>query len=149
MMVNFLFRVLNLGILLCNNAGKCDKHLLCHSSLQCSFTKIFGYCPDEVNGKSAYSFLHKDDLKIVAEAHYKDLNNKSRSPPEIIYRFRAKAGHYVPLKSTSFAFRNPWSKEVDYVVTRSVVIRLVSYYYDMILVSLLYSNLLKTVPIKH
>ncbi|CAB4020671.1 Aryl hydrocarbon receptor nuclear translocator 1 [Paramuricea clavata] len=87
-----------------------------------SFTKILGYCSDEVYGKSAYSFLHKDDLKILAEAHYKDLNNKSRSTPEIIYRFRAKAGHYVPLKSTSVTFRNPWSKEVDYVVTRSVVI---------------------------
>lgn len=90
-----------------------------------SFTKIFGYCSDEVIGKSAYCFFHKDDLKVVAEAHHKALNNKSRSRQEVIYRFRAKAGHYVPLKTTSVVFRNPWSKEIDHIVSRNVVIRFV------------------------
>jgi aryl hydrocarbon receptor nuclear translocator-like protein 1 len=88
-----------------------------------SFTKICGYCSDEVVGKSAYDFFHKDDLKIVAEAHYKVLNNKCSSRPEVLYRFRTKAGHYIPLKTKSVVLRNPWSKEVDYLVTKNVVIR--------------------------
>ena len=76
-------------------------------------------------GKSAYSFLLEDDLEIVVEAHHKAFTNTSFNQPELIYRFRAKAGHYIRLKTTSVMFRNPYSKKVDYVVTRNVVLRLV------------------------
>ncbi|XP_028410585.1 protein cycle-like [Dendronephthya gigantea] len=86
-----------------------------------NFTKIFGYCSDEVIGKSAYSFLHKDDLRIVAEAHHKAFTDKGTTRLKIINRFRAKAGHYVPVKTTSVVFRNPYSKEVDFVATRNVI----------------------------
>ena len=80
---------------------------------------------DEVIGTSAYSFFHKDDLKIVAEAHHKAINNKCISRHDhYICRFRAKAGHYVPVKTTAVVFRNPWTKDVDYIITRSVVVRL-------------------------
>ncbi|XP_028410576.1 protein cycle-like isoform X2 [Dendronephthya gigantea] len=88
-----------------------------------NFTKIFGYCPDEVIGNSAYSFLHKDDLRIVAGSHQKALTTKGVTRPEMIYRFRAKAGHYVPVKTTSVVFRNPYSKEIDYIATRNVVMK--------------------------
>ena len=117
-------------------------NVIIHSSLSCSFTKLLGYCSDEVYGKSAYSFLHKYDLKILAEAHYNDLNNMSLPRSEIICRIRAKDGHYVRVKTISVVFRNPWTKDVDYVATRSVVIRLVIINYFMILVCLLYSDLL-------
>lgn len=86
-----------------------------------SFTTILGYYPDEVVGKSGYSFCHKDDLKIIANVHQQALT-QDLSPPEVTFRFRAKAGHYVPLRTKTITFRNPWSKEVDYIITKNVVI---------------------------
>ena len=38
------------------------------------------------------------------------------------YRFRAKNGEFVQLKSTMFCFRNPWTKDVEYIVSNNTVL---------------------------
>lgn len=62
----------------------------------------------------------------MAEAHHKSINKKcTLRHDNYVCRFRAKDGHYVPLKTAAVVFRNPWTKDVDYIITRSVIVRLV------------------------
>ncbi|CAN0516099.1 unnamed protein product [Ectocarpus sp. 12 AP-2014] len=72
--------------------------------------ELLGYEPDELLGVSAYRLFHPSDLS--------DLLNKS---PRVYYRngfyqqtyrFRAKAGHYVWLETTSRTRRDPHTGEL-------------------------------------
>lgn len=38
------------------------------------------------------------------------------------YKFKTKYGSYVSLKSQWFSFRNPWTKEVEFIVSLNRVI---------------------------
>lgn len=39
------------------------------------------------------------------------------------YRFKTKYGPYVSLKSQWFSFRNPWTKEVEFIVCLNKVVK--------------------------
>ncbi|XP_070198834.1 basic helix-loop-helix ARNT-like protein 1 [Littorina saxatilis] len=40
-----------------------------------------------------------------------------------VYRFKLKDGKFLHLKSTCFGFRNPWTKEVEYIVSTNSVVQ--------------------------
>ncbi|XP_072034661.1 basic helix-loop-helix ARNT-like protein 1 isoform X2 [Amphiura filiformis] len=84
-------------------------------------TTILGYLPQELSGTSVYEYFHIDDIPQMADKHKEVLatDNKVLSKP---YRFRAKNGEFVELKSTMFCFRNPWTKDVEYIVSNNTVI---------------------------
>lgn len=78
---------------------------------------LLGYNDSELRGRSAYDFLHPDDVPTVRSSHEKVLGASQAVTVE--YRLRHKDGHYVWVESTSKIFHdaNGAAVEID-VVTR-------------------------------
>ncbi|XP_053200205.1 basic helix-loop-helix ARNT-like protein 2 [Scomber japonicus] len=84
-------------------------------------TTIIGYLPQEVLGTSCYEYFHQDDLQHLAEKHRQVLRSKEKIETQC-YKFKAKHGSYVLLQSQWFSFTNPWTKEVEFIVSLNRVI---------------------------
>ncbi|PIK53778.1 putative aryl hydrocarbon receptor nuclear translocator-like protein 1 [Apostichopus japonicus] len=84
-------------------------------------TSILGYLPQELLGTSCYEYIHVGDIKQMAENHYAVLLKKEKVETKV-YRFRAKNGSFLKFKSKLFCFRNPWTKEVEYIVSTNTLI---------------------------
>lgn len=80
-----------------------------------------GFLPQELLGTSMYEYFHREDIPGLAEAHKLALLGASRvlTPP---YRARTKDGSFARLQSEWKAFRNPWTKEVDYLVAKNSLV---------------------------
>jgi len=53
---------------------------------------LLGYTPEELIGKSAFKYSHRDDLSKLKKAFFKNRENKNNST--LIYRARRKEGEY-------------------------------------------------------
>uniref|UniRef100_A0A8D3D1A2 Basic helix-loop-helix ARNT like 2 n=1 Tax=Scophthalmus maximus TaxID=52904 RepID=A0A8D3D1A2_SCOMX len=84
-------------------------------------TTILGYLPQELLGTSCYEYFHQDDLPHLAERHRKVLRSKEKIETNF-YKFKTKSGSFVTLQSQWFSFVNPWTKEVEYIVSTNTVI---------------------------
>ncbi|EDO32631.1 predicted protein, partial [Nematostella vectensis] len=80
---------------------------------------ICGYLPQEVIGTSGYDYFHPEDLEIVAQSHKSALQGETAVSS---YRFLCKSGHYIPLRTRSTLFRNPWTKEIEFLVCTNDVL---------------------------
>ncbi len=80
-------------------------------------TTLIGYLPQELLGTSVYEHVQYDDIPATSENHRKALRfgDEVRSGA---FRFRAKDGRFVSLYARWKNFRNPWTKEIEYLVTR-------------------------------
>ncbi|KAM3849446.1 basic helix-loop-helix ARNT-like protein 2 [Diretmus argenteus] len=83
-------------------------------------TTVIGYLPQEVLGTSCYEYFHQDDLQHLAEKHRQVLRSKEKIETNF-YKFKTKYGSYVSLQSQWFSFTNPWTKEVEFIVSLSRV----------------------------
>ncbi|KAG8012548.1 Aryl hydrocarbon receptor nuclear translocator-like protein 2, partial [Nibea albiflora] len=84
-------------------------------------TTILGYLPQELLGTSCYEYFHQDDLPHLADRHRKVLRTKEKIETNC-YKFKTKHGSFVTLQSQWFSFVNPWTKEVEYIVSTNTVI---------------------------
>uniref|UniRef100_A0A1A7YCD7 Aryl hydrocarbon receptor nuclear translocator-like 2 n=1 Tax=Iconisemion striatum TaxID=60296 RepID=A0A1A7YCD7_9TELE len=84
-------------------------------------TTIIGYLPQEVLGTSCYEYFHQDDLLHLAEKHIQVLRSKEKVET-LSYKFKTKYGSYVSLQSQWCSFTNPWTKEVEFIVSVNRVI---------------------------
>ncbi|KAJ8398890.1 hypothetical protein AAFF_G00417980 [Aldrovandia affinis] len=84
-------------------------------------TTILGFLPQELLGTSCYEYFHQDDLPHLAERHRKVLRSKEKIETNL-YKFKTKYGSFVTLQSQWFSFINPWTKEVEYIVSTNTVI---------------------------
>ncbi|XP_046373419.2 protein cycle-like isoform X2 [Haliotis rufescens] len=84
-------------------------------------TVILGYLPQELLGTSVYEYYHSDDIEHLSEVHRKVLDTKEKVETNV-YRFLGKNGKYVHQKSICFAFSNPWTKEVECIVSTNMVV---------------------------
>ncbi|KAM9854226.1 aryl hydrocarbon receptor nuclear translocator-like protein 2 isoform 1-T1 [Aulostomus maculatus] len=84
-------------------------------------TTILGYLPQELLGTSCYEYFHQDDLPHLADRHRKVLRSKEKIETNC-YKFKTKCGSFVTLQSQWFSFVNPWTKEVEYIVSTNTVI---------------------------
>ncbi|GAB0089841.1 CYCL [Sergentomyia squamirostris] len=84
-------------------------------------TLILGFLPQELLGTSMYEYYHHEDIPALAEAHKSALQipDKITTP---IYRLRTKDGGFVRLQSEWKSFRNPWTKDVEYLIAKNSVI---------------------------
>ncbi|XP_025086091.1 protein cycle-like isoform X1 [Pomacea canaliculata] len=85
-------------------------------------TVILGYLPQELLGTSVYEYYHQDDIPAMGNVHRKVLSSKEKVETEV-YRFKVKDGKFLHLKSKCFGFRNPWTKEVEYIVSTNSVVQ--------------------------
>ncbi|XP_013380047.1 protein cycle [Lingula anatina] len=83
-------------------------------------TAVLGYLPQELLGTSVYEYYHQDDLAHMAEIHKKVLAKKEKVESGI-YHFRLKDGSFISLRTTSFAFISPWTKDIEYIVATHTV----------------------------
>merc|ERR1719282_1486230 len=84
-------------------------------------TLILGYTPHELLGTSLYEHIQFDDIPAISECHRTVL----RKPEELVtpfYRFKAKDGTFVKLESKWKQFRNPWTKEIEYLISKNFLL---------------------------
>nr|XP_020653446.1 aryl hydrocarbon receptor nuclear translocator-like protein 2 isoform X1 [Pogona vitticeps]XP_020653447.1 aryl hydrocarbon receptor nuclear translocator-like protein 2 isoform X1 [Pogona vitticeps] len=84
-------------------------------------TAILGYLPQELLGTSCYEYFHQDDHSHLTDKHKAVLQSKEKIFTNS-YKFKAKDGSFVTLKSQWFSFINPWTKELEYIVSINTVV---------------------------
>ncbi|XP_037835882.1 aryl hydrocarbon receptor nuclear translocator-like protein 2 isoform X2 [Kryptolebias marmoratus] len=84
-------------------------------------TTVIGYLPQEVLGTSCYEYFHQDDLQHLAGKHRQVLRSKEKVETQR-YKFKTKYGSYVSLQSQWAGFTNPWTKEIEFIVSLNRVI---------------------------
>ncbi|XP_076241204.1 basic helix-loop-helix ARNT-like protein cyc isoform X2 [Calliopsis andreniformis] len=83
-------------------------------------TLVLGFLPQELFGTSMYEYYHHDDIPHLAESHKAALQ-ASESVTTQIYRFRTKGSSFVKLQSEWKSFRNPWTKDIEYLIAKNSV----------------------------
>ena len=78
-------------------------------------TAILGYQPQELLGKSCFDYYHPDDLPHMRD-NFEQVIKMKGQVISVLYRFRARNGEYVCLRKSSFAFLNPYSNDIEYIV---------------------------------
>merc|ERR1719220_831042 len=81
-------------------------------------TLLLGYLPQELNGTSLYEHIQFDDIPAISECHRNALKQKEEVCTPY-FRFRAKDGKFVKLESKWKQFRNPWTKEIEYLICKN------------------------------
>ncbi|KAK6191555.1 hypothetical protein SNE40_003213 [Patella caerulea] len=84
-------------------------------------TIILGLLPQELLGTSVYEYYHQKDIAHLADVHRKVLQTKEKVQTNP-YRFKSSGGRYVVLQSTCFGFQNPFTKEVEYIVSMNKIV---------------------------
>uniref|UniRef100_A0A8C7KSQ6 Basic helix-loop-helix ARNT like 1a n=1 Tax=Oncorhynchus kisutch TaxID=8019 RepID=A0A8C7KSQ6_ONCKI len=84
-------------------------------------TAILAYLPQELLGTSFYEYFHQDDIGHLAECHRQVLQMREKINTNS-YKFKIKDGSFITLRSRWFSFMNPWTKEVEYIVSTNTVV---------------------------
>ncbi|XP_041795809.1 aryl hydrocarbon receptor nuclear translocator-like 1b [Chelmon rostratus] len=84
-------------------------------------TVILAYLPEELLGSSVYEYIHEDDIANLAKCHRQVLRLREKINTDC-YKLKIKDGSFITLRSRWFSFINPWTKEVEYIVSTSTVV---------------------------
>ncbi|CAG9782184.1 unnamed protein product [Diatraea saccharalis] len=84
-------------------------------------TLALGFLPQELLGTSLYEYVGVGELGEVARAHKAAL--RKRTPLHTpIYSFKRKDGSYTRIQTHFKPFRNPWTKDVEYLVANNTIV---------------------------
>ncbi|XP_042343377.1 aryl hydrocarbon receptor nuclear translocator-like 1b [Plectropomus leopardus] len=84
-------------------------------------TAILAYLPQELLGTSFFEYCHEDDIAHLAECHRQVLQMREKINTNC-YKLKIKDGSFITLRSCWFSFKNPWTKEVEYIVSTNTVV---------------------------
>ncbi|KAM8974612.1 LOW QUALITY PROTEIN: basic helix-loop-helix ARNT-like protein 2 [Pelodytes ibericus] len=84
-------------------------------------TAILGYLPQELLGTSCYEYFHQDDQAHLTDQHKTVLQSNKKIVTNS-YKFKTKDGSFITLRSQWFSFINPWTKELEYIVSVNTVV---------------------------
>lgn len=76
---------------------------------------VLGYKPQELLNEVCYDFFHPDDLEHMMESYQQVMKLKGQTL-SVRYRFRAKEGSWVWLRTSCHSFQNPYTDEAEYIV---------------------------------
>uniref|UniRef100_A0A146M658 Aryl hydrocarbon receptor nuclear translocator homolog n=1 Tax=Lygus hesperus TaxID=30085 RepID=A0A146M658_LYGHE len=76
---------------------------------------ILNYSPPELLGKSCFEFFHPEDQTHMKESFDQVVKLKGQVM-SVMYRFRMKNRDWIWLRTSAFAFLNPYTDEVEYIV---------------------------------
>lgn len=68
-----------------------------------------------------YEYYHHDDIQALADCHKLALQS-SESVMTAVYRFKTKSGGFVRLQSEWKSFKNPWTKEIENLISKNYLI---------------------------
>ncbi|XP_040577145.1 aryl hydrocarbon receptor nuclear translocator homolog [Lepeophtheirus salmonis] len=91
-----------------NMEGKfsfCDQRVL----------SLLGYTPHELLGKICFEFIHSEDQVHMKESFDQVVKMKGQVM-NFMYRFRTKSGEWIWLRTSAFAFLNPYTDDIEYIV---------------------------------
>nr|ALT07183.1 bHLH transcription factor ARNT [Dastarcus helophoroides] len=78
-------------------------------------TSLLGYSTPELLGKCCFDFFHPEDQTHMKDSFDQVLKLKGQVL-SVMYRFRAKNRDWVWLRTSAFAFLNPYTDDVEYIV---------------------------------
>ncbi|KAL0901555.1 hypothetical protein ABMA27_006780 [Loxostege sticticalis] len=78
-------------------------------------TQVVGYAPADLLGKLCYEFYHPEDQQHMRDNFDQVLKLKGQII-SLMYRFRAKSREFIWLRTSAFAFLNPYNDDVEYIV---------------------------------
>lgn len=78
-------------------------------------TQVIGYAPADLLGKLCYEFFHPEDQQHMRDNFDQVLKLKGQII-SLMYRFRTKSREWVWLRTSAFAFLNPYNDDVEYIV---------------------------------
>ncbi|MCL4123470.1 UNVERIFIED_CONTAM: hypothetical protein GTU68_006127, partial [Idotea baltica] len=76
---------------------------------------VLGFSPQELLAKSCFDFFHPEDQTHMKESFDQVLKLKGQVM-SVMYRFRAKNREWVWLRTSAFAFLNPYTDDIEYIV---------------------------------
>lgn len=77
--------------------------------------QLVGHAPADLLGKHCYDFYHPEDQAHMRENFEQVLKLKGQVV-SVMYRFRTKSREWIWLRTSAFAFMNPFNDEVEYIV---------------------------------
>lgn len=76
---------------------------------------VLGYKPQDLLGRSCFDYFHPDDVAHMRE-NFDQVINLRGQPSSVIYRFRTKDNDWAQLKTNNYAFCNPFTNDIEYIV---------------------------------
>lgn len=76
---------------------------------------VLGYSPQELLAKPCFDFFHPEDQTHMKESFDQVLKLKGQVM-SVMYRFRGKNREWVWLRTSAFAFLNPYTDDIEYIV---------------------------------
>lgn len=76
---------------------------------------VLGYKPQELLGTTCFDYFHPDDRAHMRDNFDQAVNLRGQVL-SVLHRFRSKDNEWVQLKTQSYAFLNPYTNEVEYIV---------------------------------
>lgn len=76
---------------------------------------VLGFKPQDLLGRSCFDFFHPDDVAHMRE-NFEQVVNLRGQVVSIMYRLRTKDNDWAQMKSQSYAFLNPYTNDVEYIV---------------------------------
>ncbi|CAG0881516.1 unnamed protein product [Cyprideis torosa] len=77
---------------------------------------VIGFAPQEILGKSIYEMAHPEDVGHIKE----NIDQIIKLKGQVItymHRFRAKNRDWIWTRTSAYAFLNPYSDEIEYIVS--------------------------------
>ncbi|CAG9117656.1 unnamed protein product [Plutella xylostella] len=78
-------------------------------------TAVVGHAPADLLGKLCYEFYHPEDQQHMRDNFDQILKLKGQII-SLMYRFRTKNREWIWLRTSAFAFLNPYNDDVEYIV---------------------------------
>ena len=82
---------------------------------------MLGYLPQDLIGQMCYEYFHPDDIRKMVELFH-EACQKAVPMPTVRYRFVSRDRNWVWLAMKAFSFRNPYSKQVEYIICTNVLL---------------------------
>jgi len=76
---------------------------------------ILGFTPPELLGKPCFDLIHTEDQTHMKDSFDQVIKMKGQVFT-FMYRFRAKNGEWLWIRTSAFTFVNPYTDEIEYIV---------------------------------
>lgn len=81
---------------------------------------ILGYAPKDLLGKNCYDFFHPGEKSYLQES-FKQVIALKGQLMNVVGRFKAKNYEWILLKISMYAFANPWSDEIEFIMCTNTI----------------------------